>query len=107
MIDYSPCVERLEAMEDRLGIELSALGAATNECDRLYIRGEIASKNGGTLDYPVVIQAAAYNTGGQIISTACVTICNESFCGFDVFEIMMDRDIPDIRKIRVWPKVGN
>ena len=106
-VDYSSCVERLEAMEDRLGVELSSVGAATDCADQLYVRGEISSKDRGRLANPVVIQVAVYNSAGQIIASGDARIDNKTFCGFDIFEIHTGTDLPDVQKIRVWPKVDN
>jgi hypothetical protein len=104
--DYSSCVERFEAMEERLGIELSSVGASTNNFDNFYIQGEILSRDGGRLHAPITIQAAAYNADGKAIAFAEVSIDQQTFGGFEIFQIYLGTNLPDVRKVRVFPKAS-
>jgi hypothetical protein len=103
--NVTSCLERLEAIEDRLGVELSGLDAVYDD-GTLRVRGEISTKGGGVLKHHLHVVVATYNSDGQVTGTNDTFLNCDKFCGFDVFDIGVYDCPTNIKKIRVWPKLG-
>jgi len=105
--DLSTKIERLEAMEDRLSVSLSALSAFYEDIGGshyLVVKGEIQPTTGTTLTESITLEAAAYDTQGRIIGKGSDYYDKEDFFGIEVFDITVSLDVPDVARIRLYPK---
>ena len=106
--DLSDSIERLEAMEDRLGVELSALSAFIEVYDdgdvHLNVNGELVVK-GGELSADIEIQVASYDEKGRVIGNDSISIYAEDFFGIEIFDRICFLPLPPTR-IRIFPKKG-
>lgn len=102
-------VERLELLEDKFGIVISGLYAS---CDSrpynippdhvVIINFDINSLAGGELERNLQINASAYNTAGQLLSTDNVFII-KNFIGFESKKISFMSLDQAPTKIRLFP----
>lgn len=103
-------VERLELLEDKFGIVISGLYAS---CDSrpynippdhvVIINFDVNSLAGGELERNLQINASAYNTAGQLLSTDNVFIIKENFIGFESKKISFWSLDQAPTKIRLFP----
>lgn len=108
-IDITELVDRLEILEQRVGIEISGLLALIkiNEYNnpknfKIQVNFDISSINGDKLNENFQICLTAYNKYAQSLGTTQEYIYNESFLGFDSKSIELTVDeIPS--KLRLFP----
>ena len=102
-------VERLELLEDKFGVSISALHAS---CDSrpfdsppvyaVKINFDLNSSTGGELERSLKINASTYNTAGQLLRTEKAYITKENFIGFESIEMKFFVDQAPT-KIRLFP----
>lgn len=105
-VDITDRIERMEAIEDRLGISLESFYATfRNDEDggRITVNFDVLSPN-GTLDQDLMITISVYNEKRQLIGTDQAWISADDFMGIQsCSEVMYDIDTqPSL--IRVIPK---
>lgn len=107
-------VERLDLLEEKLGILISGLYATVETAHRLdgdydvrYIKinFDLSSVNGGNLKRDFLITASAYNTAGQLLETTCTYINADRFMGFQSISMNLSSLIQMPEKIRLFPSV--
>ena len=104
----SGLIERLEAFEQRVGVELRGLYASRNEAGDIHINGELHSTLNPELDINIQVVATLYDSGGYVLYTESYPFIRETFFGFEAFSIWIPKFcMPDdnkVSKIRVYPK---
>lgn len=98
-------IERLTALEDKLGLELGAVSAivtAEGEGFVINVLGEVLAPGGLMNDISVV--ATLYDDVGDIVGTDHTYCSRERFAGFDTFSVLfIDCPVVPVR-IRVYPR---
>jgi len=108
-VDLTSAIEQMEMLEEKLGITFGGLSAFLDHDEEdewdatLTITGEVISVSGGPLDNDIEIKIAAYDSQGRVVAKASEYIDDESFAGFDVFDVSLETPVPDIVKIRIFP----
>lgn len=106
--EVTTIVERLELLEEKFGIALSALYASyvyrpQNETPHFVtINFDVTSTSGGKLEQSLYVRASAYNEAGQMLETSPAYIDSEEFMGFSSYSIHLFLDQPPT-KIRLFP----
>lgn len=108
-IDATKIVERLEVLEEKFGINLSALYVAVEHRTwlstpifQIWINFDVTSNSEGPLKESFYIKATVYNDAGQSIGVGKTHIYAEDFLGFDWREILVSTQQRPA-KIRVFP----
>ncbi len=83
-------VERMELLEERLGVRLQGLMATVDDEvvgseHKLKIAGEIYSASGGSLDSDVMVDIVAQNEKGQVVGMLSLFINRDKFVGYEAF----------------------
>lgn len=97
-------VEKLEAIEQKHGIEINTTAYLENDegDEQIRVIGEIM---GGSLDYDLNIIISVYNPNGEIIGTESGFIDSDNFEGIESFSETVS--IPkgeQVGKVRIYPK---
>jgi hypothetical protein len=107
--EVTQIVERLELLEEKMGISISGLYASivqrswANPPDFLLrLNFDIVTGGGAALENSFYLRAAAYNEAGQAIGKDETFIYNKEFLGFDSRAIEMAVDQKPA-KIRLFP----
>lgn len=111
-IDLTSKIERLEAFEERLGVDFKSISAFMDLDDdydedsylTVDVRGEIHSASGMQIDQDIIVVFAAYDDLDRIIGTSEARFYSDDFFGLDTFSESVNISIPNISKIRVYPK---
>ena len=107
--EITHCVQRLEMLEERAGIEIRGLMASVDDevHDGEYyvqVMGEIIAINGGTIDNNVDIDINCYNSKQQVCGASSVYLSSEDFVGFETLNsFISSRGFPV--EIKIVPKV--
>jgi len=107
-MEITNLVERLEVLEEKCGIAISALYASYVITDysktKIIINFDLTSLSGGSLKRNVYMRAGAYNSAGQLLGTASsYRIYSNTFLGFKSQSITID-DLDKVpEKIRLHP----
>ena len=104
-------VERLEILEEKCGIAISAL-YASYETDsilgtKIIINFDVNSLSGGGLERTVYMHASAYNSAGQLLGTSHSNDAVKfgTFGGFQPVSITI-YDVDEVpEKIRLFPSL--
>lgn len=100
-------IERLDVLEERLGISLDNLYVSVNN-DNSYvaITGELHVSSGTELTQDVEVVAAMHDDRGRLIKTVSTYFRKKEFFAFDVISLSMfePQFALKVRKIRVFPK---
>ena len=107
--EITSIVERLELIEEKLGISFTSIYATVQK--RIWssppdfllrINFDILSTSGGAVEHAFHVRAVAYNEAGQAIGKGEIFVNNDSFLGFDSksFEISADQSPV---KVRLFP----
>ena len=73
-------IERLEVLEEQLGIRLEGLSVRVSvESNQLTILGEIYSRDGATLTQDTVLKAVVYGPHGRVLAINSDSFYRESF----------------------------
>mgnify|MGYP006954410551 CR=1 FL=1 len=101
-------IERLAFLEERLGVRLEGLSAFSTE-DNLFfyveICGEMQSANGTKLQQNISIVFDVYDTSGRIVQTDSTFSPANAFFEFMTFSKRLSIPVPNISKIRIYPKL--
>ena len=65
--DLTKIVERLEALEERLGVSIEAVYAVYTENGSLIVNYDLHSRDGGQLSTNISIKLAVYDGAGRLI----------------------------------------
>lgn len=110
--DYTDKIERVEAFEEKFGVRFEGLFASVADEDgdgphRVIVRGEVHSsaKNSKIKD-SLDIVLVVYDEKGRVIGKGDHYLGDDSFFGFDVFEIDLF-DVPGLpARIKLFPKAS-
>lgn len=99
-------IERLEMLEERLGISLNGVSAEIGDFDDdmecvLVVRGEVVSLDGGGLEDGFYLKMSAFNSRGKCVGVADTYFSGDRFFGIDIFELKTFVRDDDVQKIRV------
>lgn len=101
-------VERLDLMEEKLGINITGVFASIKKVDErdfyICVNFDISSISGAALQENLEIVFAAYNQIGQVIGISTVSIFTYKFLGFDSLSTGFRVDQIPV-KIRLFPKL--
>lgn len=103
-------IERMEAFEDHLSVNLSGLSAEYwKSCSyvdygQLRVCGQVNAKNDGIITSDIRIYADALDSSGRVIQVAHQLIQARNFRMFRTFEINVDYDASRPARVRVYPK---
>ena len=103
--DITDLIERLEAFEDRLGVNLEGLFAEVSEDGYVHVNGELHLRDGTELNQDLEIVATIYDSSGRVLNVADTGFYTDSFFGFEAFSLFMNIGNKHPAKIRVYPKV--
>lgn len=102
-------VERLEMMEEKIGVNFTGVYAEYERFDQegqyITVRGEVVAINATTIEDDIRIVMTAYNNDGKVICSGEVWILAENFFGISPFcfsESVIEKPV----KIRVYPVKG-
>ncbi|MBV2149215.1 hypothetical protein KRZ98_13135 [Sphingobium sp. AS12] len=90
--EITHCVQRLEMLEERAGIEISGLMVSVNdEADadgeyKVSIMGEITARGGSTIEHDVEIKINCYNSNRQVCGTSTVYFSSNDFYGIETLD---------------------
>lgn len=107
--EITHCVQRLEMMEDRAGIEIRGLMVSVDdETDdgeyQVSIMGEITATNGSTIDNDIVIHFNCYNANRQVCGTSSTHLSAEEFFGLETLhDTIFSKGFPV--EIKIVPKI--
>lgn len=112
--DITAKIERLEVVEDRLGVALRGLSAFVDRHDfqgnvvsDIYVQGELYGEMDPDPTRWVRIHIEIYDTTATLVTRSFVGIRADKFLGFDSF----DRKLQVINKkdirIRIYPEMGS
>jgi hypothetical protein len=93
--EVTQSVERMEMLEERLGIRLQGIMATVRYPTafagkhELTVAGEIYSPSGSSLEADVSIVVVAQNEKGQVVGTTSQTIRRDKFIGYEVLNMMV------------------
>lgn len=96
-------IERLEVLENKLEIELSAVGATVDDEDEITVEivGEVLAPSGLSVDVEIV--AVLYDADGDAMARESKRFYADEFSGFDTFWLYAS-DLPAVpERIRVYP----
>ena len=112
--DITRLVERLEAIEEQVGIRLEAISARLTIYDDyiVYVFGEVHPINGTTIKHPVGLFLSFYDTAGRVVDvhSSSAYFDPARFYGLDVFRLgghcQRTAIMPaNLARIRLIPKV--
>jgi hypothetical protein len=104
-LNKTATIERLPAMEQRLGLSLESLFASYDgEIEYLTVNFDVLAA-AGELDDDVEIIVSAFNVAGQMIGTTTQYLDADDFFGMDTQSAIIQLHEAPAR-IRVYPKRG-
>lgn len=106
--DVTRMIERLEALEDRVGVRLDSLSAffepRPTGSSYITLHGEIHAADGTELRTDVTLLAAAYDDQDRVVGTSDRWYQKDDFYGLDIFDITISVEAKSLKRIRVFPK---
>ncbi|MGG7105014.1 hypothetical protein [Rhodococcus sp. 24CO] len=106
-IELTDRIERMDALEDRLGIELEALYAVYKNdgySSELLVNFDLIAAS-GKIDDSLEVNISVYNRNGQLVATKYAYVSKAGFIGFQSCSQRLDCDEPP-SKIRIYPTVS-
>lgn len=103
-IELTDRIERIDALEDRMGITFEALYAVYKKDDyssEVRINYDVIAP-AGRISNAIKVIASAYNRNGQLIATTYGFLDEDNFVGFESCSERLDCDEPP-SKIRLYP----
>lgn len=104
-------VERLELLEEKLGLTLSGIYATCEPSAykegqyEVHVNYDISSTHGDGLTNHLYINTNAYNAAGQLLGNSQIFLNKSDFSGFQSATEELDIDqLP--QKIRIFPSVA-
>jgi hypothetical protein len=107
--DISEKVERLEALEEKFGIEIRGvyceMGTDDFDDNEYYVKltAEVSSKK-DKIDFNLEIKMAVYDEKNRVIAEESDFLFKDKFTGFDTISIYADEIIQKPDKIKIFPK---
>lgn len=107
--DITHCVQRLEMLEDRAGIELSGLMVSVDDEPldgeyRVSIMGEITASSGTTIDNDIEVNINCYNSSRQVCGTTTAYLSSDDFFGLETLdEAIYSKGFPV--ELKIVPKI--
>ncbi len=109
--DLSSIIERLEAFEERAGIELRGLYAYRDEDGDIHLNGEMHGVRNPQLECHVILVMTLYDSKGRVTATTSHQFYKEDFFGLDTFSEVFysseNSEIRNISRICIFPKKYN
>jgi hypothetical protein len=102
--DVTDLIERLEAFEDRLGVNLEGLFAEVSQDGYANVNGELHLREGTELERDIEVVATIYDSSGRVLAVDDARFDSDSFFGFEAFSLFMEVGNKKPAKIRVYPK---
>lgn len=108
--EITHCVQRLEMLEDRAGIEIRGLMVSIEDepddegeyC--VSVMGEIVATSGSTIESTVVITVNCYNSSRQVCGTSTVWLSEGNFYGIETLDsTIFSKGFPV--EIKIIPKI--
>lgn len=104
-----PNIERLELIEEKLGISFSGVGADLRETDslgwKLSVRVEIIALNGGKLKESLWVKMSAFDSKGKCVATEMTLLDADTFFGIDAVEFTTYYlNSSDVQRVRIFAK---
>jgi hypothetical protein len=97
-------VERLEMIEEQLGVRLEGLFVSWNsDSEYLEVHAELYASEGTTLKYNVQIIATAYDETGRVLGTAGKFYLTNKFVGLATVNFRVECPIVPAR-LRIYPE---
>lgn len=106
--DITSHLERMEAFEERLGVNLRGLYATMqppSECNEEYaieINGELHPTNGSDLGHDLDIVVTLHDSNDRVLSKDTYYVDSDNFFGLEAFEVCSYSSAEPTR-IRVYP----
>ena len=105
--DITDKIERLEVMEEKLGISIESLYAAINKSNNkneyfFELNGEIHPTNGTTIDKTMRIVVSLHDDDGRVVGRKEHWVTPDSFFGLESFSVYITTQIFPC-KIRIYP----
>lgn len=100
-------IERIETMEEKLGISIEGLNAEIEDLDgdkTVYIYGEVFSTSGKNIASDIEIVATAFNKEGKVIGIERTYFDSDNFFALQPLEMIFMDIIDKPEKIRIYPK---
>ncbi|MDO5695870.1 MAG: hypothetical protein Q4P30_03830 [Eubacteriales bacterium] len=94
-------IERIESMEEKLGVIMENISVKIDDADSLEILGEISAAKGDIIDRDIKIKANLYNEDNEIIGNEEAYITQEDFMGYDTFQLTFYQEEIALRTKRV------
>ena len=107
--DITDLVQRLDAFEERLGVRIEAMSAFLGEVDddgevEVSVRGELHAVSGTKLQDNLELALSVYDADGRVVQTTSDYVYEESFFGFETFDMRCYVSSGLVSKIRIVPK---
>lgn len=104
--DITEKVEKLEALEEKLGIKIDGLYCEWELEDNEYsisLTAEVFAES-GNIDSDIEFKMAVYDEKNRVIGDSSIYLFEETFAGFDTISIYLSGLIQTPTKIRLFPK---
>ena len=108
--EITHCVQRLEILEDRAGIEIKGLmvsvdDKADNDGEyHVSIMGEITATSGSTINNDINISVVCYNSNRQVCGTSSAYLSSVDFFGLETLDTTIySKGFPV--EIKIVPKI--
>ena len=111
-MDQTDQIERIEAFEEKFGVKFEGLYAAFGEEDEdgavhVVVRGEAhARSKNSKIDQNLDVVVAVYDEKGRVIGKSDHFLSDDTFFGFEVFEIDLYNGYRAPARIRLYPKAS-
>lgn len=111
--DITASIERLEMVENRLGVALSGLSAFFSRSDYdegdtvmgVQVYGEVYANLESDSKCWIMVYIEAYDNAGELVGKDHVQIRTDEFFGFATFDAGLELFTDKISKVRVYPDV--
>ena len=104
--DSTDIIERMEPLEERLGVRLQALSAYIDtdpEDVEVVLNGELALRHGNKLGEDISLVVAGYGSDGRVLGTTEHYVDHETFFHIETFSILFYLPSRPTR-LRIYPK---
>lgn len=111
-LDQTDQIERMEAFEEKFGVRFEGLYAAIkrdrdDDPVRIVVRGEVhARSKNSKIKEALEVVLVVYDAKGRVIGKGDHYLSEDSFFGFEVFDIDL-WDVPCVpTRIKLYPKAS-
>ena len=105
--DVTNLIERMEHIEERLGVKVDSLSAFLYDTeDEVYLTvcGEVLSREGKELKQSIELVIAAYDQKNRIVDKSNCYYDKEDFLGLEIFERTLILPVKKLSKVLVYLK---